>query len=160
MNDKYSIMRNVLTTIDLMNYYTTICELYNNHPISDEALQMLALLDYSKAKNKYSYFKKCYMSFNDNVMLAYKVALFLKGKGILFNIDSCIRPFVDKIEFYGVEHFLIAFNYSYTKMVQLYDSIDRKELYFFKAFNTNLEKVLDLTYSKDEIELIKKQYNF
>lgn len=155
----YKLFEDVIRKLELNNYIYALKKIYESNPVSDDVLILLSKLDFSKIQNKYAYFKKCYLNFNEENILAYKLALYLKDHQVILDINSCVKIFTDNIKKIGENNFLIAFNYSYKKLIQLEDIINKRDAYFIKTLKNNLEKVDCLVYKDEEITNIKKEYN-
>lgn len=172
------ILRNSLRTIGLQNYFYAIKKLIKENPSSDAVLIQVLGLDYSNVQAKYSYFKKCYLdalnrgnptltsssSQSPATILAQK----LVDENIInsFSINSYIKAFTTRIEEYSIGLFIVSFDYTLQKMLQLQamakleptKKIHSPGAYFMSSLESNLEKVTTMFISDAESQTLLDKY--
>ena len=176
------LLKKELQRIDCSNYYYAFKKLFRMYPLSDDIILKLFNYDYTGISSSFLHFKELYLDeYNKsrlNIMgntsvdslkpLDILTVELLVHDGFISEYDykKYLQRFKEAWIEYGEEVYLLAFNYSYSKLKQMIylgykdptKEIRNPIAYFITSFNENLERSKNMSFSSDEIERIKSKY--
>lgn len=171
-----------LIRIDCSNYYYAFKKLFRMYPLPDDIVLKLFKYDYTGISSRYLYFKELYLdeynklrnqnidnsSFDSLKPIDVKTVDILVEDGIInpFEYKKYLQRFKEAWAEYGEDVYLLAFNYTYSKLKQMIylghkdpsKAIRNPLAYFITSFNENLERSKYMNYSPSEIEDIRNKY--
>lgn len=174
-------LKALLNQIGIKNYFNAVKKLQEEYCLDDREIEQLVSHDYSFVAAKFAYFKKSWINAYNQTKnrtsnqlenklsideisscgeLEKKLCDYLCANDILslFEAKSMQSILGQKIKEYSFDLFIVAFDYSVTKVLRIISSLQKPTAYFITALDSNLKKVASMFITDDDVLALKTKY--